>query len=63
MPTDYSKKELNYKPEGRINIGRPQTRQGNDFREEGKGLSPIVYDDGQNNVQRMYKMFLKYNAI
>jgi len=28
---------LNYKPEWRINIGRPQTRWGDDFREEGTG--------------------------
>ena len=34
---------LNYKPEGRINIGRPQTRWEDDFREEGTSL--IVDDD------------------
>ena len=28
---------LNYKPEGRRNIGRPQTRWEDDFREEGTG--------------------------
>ena len=28
---------LNYKPEGRRNIGRPLTRWGDDFREEGTG--------------------------
>ena len=28
---------LNYKPEGRRNTGRPQTRWQDDFREEGKG--------------------------
>ena len=28
---------LNYKPEGRRNIGRPQMRWGDDFREEGNG--------------------------
>ena len=28
------KKMLNYKPEGRRNIGRPQTRYGDDFREQ-----------------------------
>ena len=27
----------NYKPEGRRNIGRPPTRWGDDFREEGTG--------------------------
>ena len=32
-----SKKNLNYKPEGRRNIGRPQTRWEDDFREEGTG--------------------------
>ena len=32
-----SKKKLNYKPEGRRNIGRPQTRWEDDFREEGTG--------------------------
>ena len=37
MTTDYQKKKLNYEPEGRRNIGRPQTRWGDDFREEGKG--------------------------
>ena len=30
MTTDYSK-QLNYKPEGRRNIGRPQTRSKDDF--------------------------------
>ena len=28
---------LNYKPEGRRNIGRPQTRWGDDFQEKGTG--------------------------
>ena len=37
MTTDYPKKNLNYKPEERRNIGRPQTRWGDDFREEGTG--------------------------
>ena len=36
MKTDYQKK-FNYKPEGRRNIGRPQTRRGDDFWEEGTG--------------------------
>ena len=36
MTTDNTKK-LNYKPEGRRNIGRPQTRWGDYFREEGTG--------------------------
>ena len=31
------KKILNYKPEGRRNIGRPQTRWEDDFWEEGAG--------------------------
>jgi hypothetical protein len=31
------KKNLNYKPEGRRNIGRSLTRWEDDFREEGKG--------------------------
>ena len=33
MTTDYSK-NLNYKPEGRRNIGRPLMRWEDDFREE-----------------------------
>ena len=36
MTTDYPKK-LNYKPEGRRNIERPQMRWKEDFREEGTG--------------------------
>ena len=31
------KQILIYKPEGKRNIGRPQTRLGDDFREEGTG--------------------------
>ena len=31
------KKNINYKPEGRRNIGRTQTRWEDDFREEGTG--------------------------
>ena len=31
------KNNLNYKPEGRRNIGRLQTRWGHDFQEEGTG--------------------------
>jgi hypothetical protein len=31
------KKNLNDKPEGRRNTGNPQTRWGDDFREEGTG--------------------------
>ena len=41
-------KELNYKPEERINIGKPQTRWGDDFpgrRNRPRGLSLIVDDD------------------
>ena len=30
-------KKINYKPEGRRNIGIPQTRWEDDFHEEGKG--------------------------
>ena len=37
MTTDYPKKKLNYKPEGRENMGRPLMRWENDFREEGTG--------------------------
>ena len=36
MAKDYPK-YLNYKPEGRRNIGRPETRWGEDFREDGAG--------------------------
>ena len=36
MTTDYPKK-LNYQPKGRRNIGKPQTRWEDDFREEGTG--------------------------
>jgi hypothetical protein len=36
MITDYQK-NLNYKREERRNIGRPQTRWGDDFREKGTG--------------------------
>ena len=39
------KKKLDYKSEGRRNIGRPQTRWGHDFRVEGTGLSLIDDDD------------------
>ena len=35
MTTDYPKKKLNYKPEKRRNIGRPQMRWEDDFREKG----------------------------
>ena len=46
---DYPKK-LNYKPEGRINIGRPQTRWEEISRrkEQAKGLVLIVEDDDCN---------------
>ena len=44
MATDYLKK-LNYKPEGRRNVGRPRTRWEDDFREEGTGLGLIVDDE------------------
>ena len=35
--TDYPKKTLIHKPEGRRNIGRQRTRRENDFREEWRG--------------------------
>jgi hypothetical protein len=35
-----AKKNLNYKPEGRRNIGRPQTRWEDDFREKRKAKGP-----------------------
>ena len=34
---------LNYKPEGRRNIGRPQTRWGDDLRKEGTGLIVDIF--------------------
>ena len=37
------KKKCNYKTEGRRNIGRPQTRWGDDFREEGTDQDPKPY--------------------
>jgi hypothetical protein len=37
MTTDDPKKILNYKPEGRRNIGRPQKRWEDDFWEEETG--------------------------
>ena len=37
MDDKLPKKKLNYKPEGRRNIGRPQRRWRDDFREEGTG--------------------------
>jgi hypothetical protein len=36
MTADYSKINLNYKPQEKRNIRRPQTRSGDDFREEGR---------------------------
>jgi hypothetical protein len=36
MTADY-KRKLNNKPEGRINIGRPQTRWEDELREKGTG--------------------------
>ena len=44
MTTDYPK-NLNCKSEGRRNIGRSQTRWGDDFREERTGLSLIDDED------------------
>jgi hypothetical protein len=43
MTTDYPKKILNYKPEGRKNIGRPQMRWEDDFREEKQAKGPKPY--------------------
>ena len=46
MTTDYpKKKKFNCKPKGRRNIGRPETRWGDDFREEGTGLIDVDDDD------------------
>ena len=56
MTTDYSKK-INYKPEGRRNIGRPQTRWEDDFREEKnrpRGLSLINDDDDDESILKKY---------
>ena len=36
------KKSLNFKPEDRINIGRPQARWGDDFQEEEIGQVAYV---------------------
>ena len=41
MTRDYPKK-LNYKLEGRRNIGRPQTKWADDFREEGTGQGALA---------------------
>ena len=41
MTTDYPKK-LNYKHEGKRNIGRPLTRWEDDFREEETGQELII---------------------
>ena len=51
MTTDYQKN--NYKPEGRRNIARPQTRWGDDFRggrNRRRGLSLIVDEDDFRNT-------------
>jgi hypothetical protein len=37
MDGNTTQKNLNYKPDGRRNIGRQQTRWGDDFQEEGTG--------------------------
>ena len=42
-------KILKYKPKGRRNIGRPQTKWEDDFRVEGRGLSLIV-DDNDDEI-------------
>ena len=51
-----TKKNLNYKPEGRKNIGKPLTRWEDDFREEGTGL--IVDDDDDDDDNNI--ILLKY---
>ena len=43
MATDYPKKNRNYKPEGRIIIGRPLTRWKDDFWEEEQAKGPKPY--------------------
>ena len=47
MTTDYPEKILNYSPEGRRNIGRPQTRWEDDFGKEGITQS-LTADDNVN---------------
>ena len=49
MAKDYSK-NLNYKPEGRRNIGRTQTRWKDDFREEGTGQEGLSLIDDDDNI-------------
>ena len=40
---------LNYQPEGRRNIGRPQKRWEDDFREEGTGQKKIRVNKNSNH--------------
>ena len=57
MTTDYQKKKLNQKPEGRRNIGRPRTRWGDDFsggRNRVRGLSLIVDNDDELYHQKSH---------
>ena len=61
MITDYPKKKLNYKPEGRRIIGKPQTRWGDDSgrEEQAKGLSLIIDDDEHSFIK--YFFFYRLN--
>ena len=43
MDNRLPKKILNFKPEDRRNLGRPQTRWEDDFREEGPGQGAKPY--------------------
>ena len=52
MTGDSPKKHLNYKPERRRNIRRPQTRWEDDFQEEGTGL--VVDDDDDEDCHGFY---------
>ena len=56
-----AQKKLNNKPEGRRNIGTPQTRWGDDFREEGTG--PIYDDDDNDKKYEDISMFTLFYMI
>ena len=49
MTTEYKK---NYKPEGRRNIGKPQTTWGDGFREEviGQGVYLLLFYDNDHHM-------------